>query len=135
MPAPYSGGCQCGQVRYELIGEPIRLFACHCTECQRQSGSAFGMSMVVRQDDLKITGLTKSFTRIADSGNENTGVFCPSCGVRIHNTPRNPEGVFTLKPGTLDDTSWLKPTAMMWTKRAQGWIPMPEGVREIEGQR
>ena len=87
MPAPYTGGCQCGQVRYELTGEPIRLIACHCTECQRQSGSAFGMSMLVRQDDLKISGVTKSFVRVVDSGNENIAVFCPDCGVRIHNTP------------------------------------------------
>ena len=87
MPAPYTGGCQCGQVRYELTGEPIRLIACHCTECQRQSGSAFGMSMLVRQDDLKISGVTKSFVRVVDSGNENIVVFYPDCGVRIHNTP------------------------------------------------
>ena len=55
MPAPYSGGCQCGQVRYDLTGEPLHLIACHCSECQNQSGSAFGMSMIVKMDDLKIT--------------------------------------------------------------------------------
>ena len=87
MPKPYTGGCQCGQVRYELSGEPIRLIACHCTECQRQSGSAFGMSMLIKKEDLKLTGITKSFIRVADSGHKNTGVFCPNCGVRIHNTP------------------------------------------------
>ena len=87
MPAPYTGGCQCGQVRYELTGEPIRLIAFHCTECQRQSGSSLGMSILVRQDDLKISGVTKSFVRVVNSGNENIAVFCPDCGVRIHNTP------------------------------------------------
>ena len=70
MPAPYTGGCQCGSVRYVLTTEPIRLVACHCKECQRQSGSAFGMSMLVTKDSLTVTGLTKQFTRIADSGNE-----------------------------------------------------------------
>ena len=55
MPEPYTGGCQCGQVRYELSGEPIRLIACHCTECQRQSGSAFGMSMLIKKEDLKLS--------------------------------------------------------------------------------
>ncbi len=134
MPAPYSGGCQCGQVRYDLTGEPLHLIACHCSECQNQSGSAFGMSMIVKTDDLKITGVTKSYTRTADSGNKNTGVFCPDCGVRIHNTPHYIDGVLTLKPGTLDDTSWLRPTAMLWTKSAQGWIPVPDGVKNIEGQ-
>ena len=87
MPAPYTGGCQCGQVRCELTGEPIRLIAFHGTECQRQSGNSFVMSMIVRQNDLKISGLTKSFVQVADSGNENMAVFCPNYGVRIHNTP------------------------------------------------
>ena len=134
MPAPYSGGCQCGQVRYYLTGEPPHLIACHCNECRNQSGSAFGMSMIVKTDDLKFTGVTKSYTRTADSGNKNTGVFCPNCGVRIHNTPHYIDGVLTLKPGTLDDTGWLRLTAMLWTKSAQGWTPVPNGVKEIEGQ-
>ena len=73
MPAPYTGGCQCGSVRYVLTTEPIRLAACHCKECQRQSGSAFGMSMLVNKDSLTVTSLTKQFTRIAESGNEVTG--------------------------------------------------------------
>src|ERR1700674_1534747 len=84
MPAPYTGGCQCGSVRYVLAAEPVRTVACHCKECQRQSGSAFGMSMLVKKDSLTVTGLTKQFTRIADSGNELTGVFCPDCGVRVY---------------------------------------------------
>lgn len=50
MPAPYTGGCQCGSVRYVLTSEPLRVAACHCTECQRQSGSAFGMSMSVKKE-------------------------------------------------------------------------------------
>jgi hypothetical protein len=83
VPAPYTGGCQCGSVRYVLTTEPIRLAACHWKECQRQSGSAFGMSMLVKKDSLTVAGRTKQFTRIADSDNEVAGVFCPDCGVRI----------------------------------------------------
>jgi hypothetical protein len=133
MPAPYTGGCQCGSVRYVLTTEPIRLVACHCKECQRQSGSAFGMSMVVKKDSLTVTGVTKQFTRIADSGNENTGVFCPECGVRIYHIP-NVQDVLALKPGTLDDTSWLRPGHFIWMKSAQGWVPVPNGVKTLEGQ-
>jgi hypothetical protein len=55
------------------------LAACHCKECQRQSGSAFGMSRPVKKDSLTVTGVTKQVTRIADSGNEVMGVFCPEC--------------------------------------------------------
>jgi hypothetical protein len=120
MPPPYAGGCQCGLVRCVLSAEPIRLVACHCNECQRQSGSAFGMSMLVKEDSLTVTGQTKQFTRVADSGNENTGVFCPECGVRIYQIARYVQGMLALKPGTLDDTSRLRPSHFVWMKSAQG---------------
>jgi hypothetical protein len=134
MPAPYIGGCQCGSVRYVLTTEPIRLAACHCKECQRQSGSAFGLSMLVKKDSLTVTGLTKQFMRTADSGNEVAGVFCPECGVRIYHAPQFIEDVLALKPGTLDDTSWLRPSHFIWMKSAQGWVPVPDGVKAFEGQ-
>jgi hypothetical protein len=131
MTAPYTGGCQCGSVRYVVTTEPIGLLACHCKECQRQSGSAFGMSMPVRKDSLTLTGLTRQLTRIADSGNEVTGVFCPECGVRIYHALKSAQDVVALKPGTLDDTSWLRPTSFIWMKSAQGWVAAPDGVEEI----
>jgi hypothetical protein len=132
MTAPYTGGCQCGSVRYVVTTEPIRLLACHCKECQRQSGSAFGMSMPVKKDSLMVTGLTKRFTRIADSGNEVTGVFCPACGVRIFHVLESAPDLVALKPGTLDETGWLRPSVFTWMRSAQGWVPVPDGVEAIE---
>ena len=135
MPAPYTGGCQCGAVRYVLTAEPIRLAACHCKVCQRQSGGAFGMSMLVKEDTLTVTGPTRQFTRITDSGNPNTGVFCPECGVRTYHIPGYAEGMRVLKPGTLDDTSWPQPSYFIWMKNARGWVPVPEGVKAVEEHR
>ena len=134
MTARYTGGCQCGSVRYVVTMEPIRLLACHCKECQRQSGSAFGMAMSVKKDSLTVTGLTKQFTRVADSGNEVTGVFCPDCGVRIYHVLNTAPDVASIKPGTLDDTRWLRPELFIWMKRAQGWVPVPDDVKALEGQ-
>jgi hypothetical protein len=134
MPTPYTGGCQCGSVRYVLTTEPLRLVACHCKECQRQSGSAFGMSMPVSRDSLTLTGRAKEFTRLADSGNEVTGVFCPECGGRIYHALKSAPDVISLKPGTLDDTSWLRPDRFIWMQSAQGWVPVPPDVEAHEGQ-
>ena len=134
MPAPYTGGCQCGSVHYVLATEPIRVAACHCEECQRQSGSAFGMSMSVKKDSLTVTGLTKQFTRVADSGNEVTGVFCPECGVRIYHVLGSAPDVVSIKPGTLDDTRWLRPGSFIWMKSAQGWVPVPDNVKALKRQ-
>jgi len=90
--------------------------------------------MLVTKDSLTVTGLTKQFTRSADSGNEVAGVFCPECGVRIYHAPKFVQDVLALKPGTLDDTSRLRPGYFIWMKSAQGWVPVPDGVKAFEGQ-
>ena len=125
------GGCQCGSVRYRVEGEPLSLAVCHCTECQRQSGSAFGMSLAVPSDAFRLlAGALKTFTTGCDSGRTKRCAFCPDCGTRIYH--QVVEAVLSIKPGTLDDTSWLNPAAHYWTKRKQPWVPIPDGVRCVE---
>jgi hypothetical protein len=92
------------------------------------------MAMPVTKDSLSVTGSTKQFTRIADSGGEVTGVFCPDCGVRIYHVLKSAPDVVSLKPGTLDDTRWLRPSSFIWMKSAQSWVPVPDGVKALEGQ-
>jgi len=126
MPQPYHGGCECGVVRYIIIGEPVVIYVCHCSICQTQSGSAFGMAMRIHKTDFQITaGQLKSFTRQADSGQVFTNSFCADCGTRIyHQASKVPEHL-SLKPGTLDDTSWLKPTHHVYVRSAQPWVSFP----------
>jgi hypothetical protein len=117
------GGCQCGRVRYRVEGEPLILGICHCTECQRQSGSAFGMSMVTPKAQFTLLqGELKTFTRSSDSGRPVICAFCPECGTRIYHVPSYLQGVVNVKPGTLDDTSFIKPAGQGWTSSKQGWI-------------
>ena len=87
---------------------------------------------LLKKDSLTVTGRTKQFTRIADSGNEITGVFCPECGVRIYHALQSAPDVLALKPGTLDETSWLRPNSFIWMKSAQGWVPVLDDVEAIE---
>ena len=131
-----NGGCQCGQIRYEVSGEPIVLYRCHCTECQRQSGSAFGMSMWIKEGEFKITsGSLEKTTRTADSGGKIEAYFCRSCGVRIYTKAlgMNAEHI-VLKPGTLDLTDDLKPSADIWLKSSQDWFSPPEDTLHFQGQ-
>ena len=134
MPVPYSGGCQCGAVRYTLSMDPERLYTCHCTECQTQSGSAFGMTMLVRENSLNVTGKLKEFIRTSDKGNTVKAYFCPECGVRIYGRPGYVKGVLSLKPGTLDDTSWLDPKTALWIKRSQHWFDLPRYTETLQEQ-
>ena len=131
----HTGGCQCGAVRYEVVGEPRQVIVCHCRECQRQSGSAFGMTMVVDEAALRIVqGEPKLFTRKTDSGREILCGFRPQCGTRIYHKPQYRPGTISVKPGTLDDTSWLKPGTHLWTVRKQGWVRVPDDVVVHEKQ-
>ena len=97
------------------------------------------LQALTRAHDAAVQMIDTSMVRvhqhacIADSGNQNTGVFCPDCGVRIYHVP-NVQDVLALKPGTLDDTTWLRPDYFVWMKSAQGWVPVPNGVTALEGQ-
>ena len=82
------GGCACGLVRYEIRGEPRQLVACHCTHCQRRYGTAFGMSLFLDADAVRITqGELKTVRRTAETGRSVTSNFCPECGTQISSQP------------------------------------------------
>jgi hypothetical protein len=135
MTASYTGGCQCGQIRYEIQAEPLTLYACHCKECQKQSSSAFGMSMPVPRDAVVIIrGQPKQWKRVSDSGREVTCLFCEECGTRLFHNPARNSQITNVKPGTLDDTSWLKPAGNLWTQSSQTWVVLSEQMLNYEAQ-
>ena len=132
--APAEGGCQCGAIRYRLIGEPVWLTICHCSECKRQSGSAFGMSLRMRWIDVEmLKGQPKTWTRSADSGRPVTCAFCETCGTRLWHQPAAAEFVH-IKPGALDDFAWLSPAYESYVERRASWLHL-DGIRlSWEGQ-
>ncbi len=122
------GGCQCGAVRYRILGESLRITVCHCTECQRQSGSAFGMSLAVAETCFElVSGVLKTFTVTCDSGRLKTCSFCSDCGVRIYH--QGPDRELSIKAGTLDDRIALQPEAHYWASRKQAWVLIPDGTQ------
>jgi hypothetical protein len=135
MTRSMDGGCQCGALRYRIEGEPVALAVCHCSECQRGSGSAFGMSLVVPRGAFRmLAGEPKIWTRSSDSGRAVRCAFCAECGVRIYHQPERMPDTLNVKPGTLDDRSWLAPSAHVWLRSKQPWVPIPDGVRRVDGQ-
>lgn len=81
---PRNAACSCGKLRVETRGEPTRISMCHCLECQRRTGSAFGMQARFPDDAVTIEGTSRAFTRTADSGNRITFHFCPECGSTVY---------------------------------------------------
>jgi hypothetical protein len=119
------GGCQCGAIRYRVTGAPLTLYACHCTECQKQSASAFGLSLWVKRSDLEIvSGEPHHWERLADSGNTTRCAFCPDCGSRLYHEPSDDPGIYSLKGGSLDDIASLTPVGHIWVRSKQPWVDL-----------
>lgn len=134
MKYPIEGSCQCGGVTYQLLSDPLMVVACHCKECQKLSTSAFSITAVVGSDAVKFQGDMVEWGRVADSGNINGAMFCPTCGNRIYHFDPNEPDKIKLKPSNLSDTSIIKPTAHVWVSEKQDWYSLPEGVVVYEKQ-
>jgi hypothetical protein len=133
MKLPLTGGCLCGAIRYEVTQPPLKVYACHCLDCQRITSSAFSIGVTIpgeafRQTGKEAVGLPGGITA---SGRVKTRWVCPDCGTTLYGGPRlgtEPPGYNrTIRGGTLDDTSWLKPTMHFWTRSKQPWVVMPDG--------
>jgi hypothetical protein len=135
MQMPLRGGCQCGAVRFEIRSPPLCVYACHCTECQRQSGSAFALSMPVARDSIVVVkGTPMAWRRTHESGRVIQCMFCGDCGTRLfHNPERNPT-LSIVKPGTLDDARSLHAVGHIWTRSAQPWVRIPADSVTYEAQ-
>ena len=134
MAFPQHGGCLCGDVRYALSEDPVTLYACHCTDCQSETGSAFALSMIVRAEALETTrGEPAEFGVELDDGRVKRGLHCPRCTAPLWGV-NEPMGLANLQPGSLDDTGWLQPVGHIWTRSAQPWVVLPEDGLLFEQQ-
>jgi hypothetical protein len=122
---PMIGGCCCGAIRYEITSFPLLLYACHCTNCQSASGSAFALNMPVATKGFRVvTGEPKGWHHLSPSGAEVASWFCGDCGSRIYGSRKSRPESINLRAGTLDDTTWLVPAAHMFMKSAQSWVQL-----------
>jgi len=126
LETPLTGGCQCGAVRYEIADAPLDVYVCHCRECQRQSASAFGISVIVRSADLRLlSGTLKSWTRATDSGGTLTCFFCPDRGTRVWHGDPDTEPTVSVKGGSLDAPPDLSAVAHIWASRKLPDVVIP----------
>ena len=136
VPELHEGGCTCGAMRYRITGQPLSLTACHCTECQRSTGSAFGMSMLLLKSAFTlVAGDPQVYTiTFPEDGRQKFAKFCGQCGARLWTEFSKFPQIMNVKPGTLDNPKWLKPIAHIWLRSRQPWVPVPDDVLRFEGQ-
>ena len=132
-----TASCRCGQLRAAVTGEPVRVSVCHCLNCKKRSGSAFAVQARWPKDQAKIEGTSKSFVKVADSGNRATFHFCPDCGSDVY---YEIDGKFDDKfndlvaspLGAFDDPFFGKPGYSVWEHRKHEWVEVTGEVDHID---
>lgn len=117
-----SARCQCGKLRLQATGEPAAVVACSCTECQRRTGSVFGVGAYYPEAQVTISGPSREYVRSADSGAPFTSYFCPDCGTSVYfTTARNP-GTVGVAVGAFADPSFPRPQRSVFDRSKHGWV-------------
>jgi hypothetical protein len=134
MKSTLKGKCNCGGVTYQVSGEPLLTYVCHCGNCRRRSGSAFGMGLVVSTENLEVVGELDCWERVSEIGNKNPVYRCATCGNVIYGLGAYTPGLAKLMPGTLTDTVEVEPDVHIWTSSAQKWVSIPLDVLQYAEQ-
>ena len=128
------GRCSCGAVGYSLSAEPLVVHACHCTWCQRESGSAFALNGMIESRHIDVTrGTPEAVELPTASGKGQRLMRCPECGVALWSSYHGTGPRFSyVKMGTLDDTAQAAPDVHIFTSTKQPWLELPAGVPAFE---
>ena len=128
MTAPFSGGCACGAIRYQVSNAPAAALNCHCLDCQRSSGAPFASGVIVRTEDLSVTGTPKTCSVRAGSGKLATRSFCSECGSPLFTSGETAPAFVSIRFPTLDDPTAFRPMLDIWTSSAQPWVCLSEAI-------
>lgn len=126
------GGCSCGEVRFRLTSDPLFVHCCHCLNCQRQTGSAFVINLLIETDRVELlAGETQPVDVPRDDGSAQTIFRCPSCQVAVFSQYGHP-GFRFVRAGTLDDPAGVSPDVHIFTRSKVSWVTLPEAVPAFE---
>jgi hypothetical protein len=122
---PLTGGCLCGGVRYEVTEPPVSACYCHCTRCQRRTGSAAAVSARIVPGSLRITA-GEELLSSWDPPDGFKKVFCSACGGGLFAQSPDDPGVVSVRMGTFDSDPGVRPTYRQFTASAAPWEPIPD---------
>jgi hypothetical protein len=125
------GGCSCGAVRYRLASEPMFVHCCHCLNCQRQTGSAFVVNLLIERDRVEVSGELEAVDVPRDDGSSQRIYRCPQCRVALCSEYTYPS-IWFVRAGTLDEPRGIEPDVHIFTKSKVGWVTLPESVPAVD---
>ena len=132
MSVAREGGCSCGEVRYRLTSEPLFIHCCHCLNCQRQTGSAFVINLLIESDCVELlAGEPQQVDVPRDDGSEQQVFRCPTCQVAVF-SHYGFAGVRFVRTGTLDDPSSAVPDVHIFTRSKLPWVTLPQSTPAFE---
>jgi len=137
MQLPLTDGCVCGAIRYKIAHAPLGVYACHCTDCQRITSSAFSIGVVIQDAAFRLTGkpAREAPGGVTEGGRAKTRLICPDCGTWLFGNARpgseHPGLVRIIRGGTLDDTGWLRPATHFWTRSKQPWVLLADDAEQF----
>jgi hypothetical protein len=118
-----TASCRCGQLKATLTGDPVRVSVCHCLNCKKRSGSAFAVQARWPKAQVTIDGQSKTFVKVADSGNRGTFHFCPECGSDVYyEIDGKFDDLVAIPVGAFDDPWFARPLFSVWEQRKHDWV-------------
>ena len=130
-----TGRCTCGEIEFRLNDDPIIVNTCHCTWCQRETGSAFVINGVIEADRIEVTkGRPAAVGLPTASGGGQRVMRCATCQIALwsHYLGGSPSLAY-VRMGTLDDTRGIVPDVHIYTSTKQSWVVLPGDVPAFEG--
>lgn len=130
-----TGGCDCGEVRYALAASPIFTHCCHCTWCQRETGSAFAVNAMIETARLELAGSAPDLILTPSASGKGQKIArCPACRVAVwsHYATLDTKLAF-VRVGTLDDPSRYPPDVHIFISTKQPWVLIPAGAETYAG--
>jgi hypothetical protein len=118
------GQCHCGHVKYEAEIDPAKVTICHCTDCQRLTGSAYRVTAITPTAKIRLTGNPpKIYTKHGDNGRPRLQSFCPECGSPLFTSGEGEDAALTgIRVGTINQRRELRPSGQIWCRSALPWV-------------
>ena len=127
------GGCTCRRIRYRIIGIPLIVHSCHCSWCQRETGTAYALNVSLRPIGSCISAQEPELIDTPSaSGRGQKIARCPYCKVAVwSNYPRAGPAIRFVRVGTLDEPRRLPPDVHIYTSSKLPWVVLPDGARAV----
>lgn len=129
-----SGSCACGNLTVRIAGDPDFVIACHCLDCQRRTGSVFGVGAYYRREMVKAAGVHREYVRDGQDGRKLRFHFCPDCGSTVFWELDLRPDHFGVAVGAMADPTFPTPTRSVWEQSRHHWLEIGDDVAHFPKQ-